>query len=75
MTGNFFLAQVLEFLIAGVGFNTEQDVVGNVGILINMLALAASFVSVGALLRKASKQEPQSKTDVQQQPRAASASG
>ena len=74
MAGNFFLAQVLGFLIAGAGFNTGQDVVGNIGILINTVALAASYASAGALLREASKEDAQAKTSVQGQPRAASAS-
>jgi hypothetical protein len=74
MPGNFFLAQVIGFLIAGAGFNTGQDVAGNVGILINTVALAASFASVGALLRNAAKEDAQTKTGAQEQARAASAS-
>ena len=74
MTGNFFLAQVIGFLITGSGLNTGQDVIGNVGILINTVAMAASFASVGALLRKASKEEDHIKTGAQEQARAASAS-
>ena len=74
ITGNFFLAQVIGFLITGAGLNTGQDVIGNVGILINTVAMAASFASGGALLRKASKEEDQIKKGAQEQARAASAS-
>lgn len=74
MTGNFFLVQVIGFLIADAGLNAGQDVIGNVGILINTVAMGASFATVGGLLRKASKEEDQIKTGAQEQARAASAS-
>ena len=73
-TGTLFLGQVIGFLIANAGFMAGQDVIGNVGILINMIALVASFASAGALLRQASNEEALTQSGVQARPRAASAS-
>ena len=73
-TGNLFLGQVIGFLIASAGFIAGQDVIGNIGIFINVVAITASYASAGALLREASKEEAQVTTGVQAKPRAASAS-
>jgi len=73
-TGNLFLGQVIGFLIANAGFMAGQDVIGNVGIFLNILALVASFASTGALLMEASKEQAQTQFDAEVKPRAASAS-
>jgi hypothetical protein len=73
-TGNLFLGQVIGFLIANAGFMAGQDAIGNVGILINTIALVASFVFAGALLRKASNEEGLGQSGFQAKPHAAGAS-
>ena len=72
--GNFFLVQVAGFLIASAGFIANQDVVGNIGILINLLAMVATYVAAGVLLRQTSKDETETKVGSHERPRAAGAS-
>ncbi len=72
--GNLFLVQVAGFLIASAGFVAKLDVVGNIGILINLLALVATYVAAGVLLRQTSKDEVETKVGGHERPRAAGAS-
>jgi hypothetical protein len=73
MAGNLFLGQVVGFLIATVGFTAGNDAIGNSGILVQTLALVASYVCVGRLLQSVSREEPEVRP-IQQKGRAGGAS-
>ncbi|MEW5976995.1 MAG: hypothetical protein AB1898_14430 [Acidobacteriota bacterium] len=50
LVGNLFLAQVVGFLIAAAGFGIRWDVVGNAGILVQVLSLVATYATAAKLL-------------------------
>jgi hypothetical protein len=68
--GNLFLAQIVGFLIATVAFIAGSDLIGNFGILIQTLALVATYASAGRLLLNLSKQEPEVQPSIQEKRRA-----
>jgi len=72
--GNLFLAQVVAFVIADAGFIGKQTAILNAGILLNNLALAATFLSAGLLLGRAAKEEIEAKSFAPERSRAAGAS-
>jgi len=55
--GRLFLAQVAGFLIAFGGFAAQRDAIGNTGILVQVLAAAATFVVLGMMLRRTGNEE------------------
>ncbi|PYV45979.1 MAG: hypothetical protein DMG06_00395 [Acidobacteria bacterium] len=72
--GSLFLAQVVAFVIADAGFIGKQSVILNAGILLNGLALAASYLCAGLLLGRAAKGEIEAKASAQEKPLVAGAS-
>ncbi len=72
MVGNLLLLQVAGFLLATAGFIGASDVVGNLGILAQVLAGTATFALAGWWLRGMSDQPPV--TAPNERPRAAGAS-
>ena len=72
--GNLFLAKVVTFIIADAGFIGKQAAILNAGILLNSLALAATYLSAGLLLGRASKGEADVKAVAPERSRAAGAS-
>jgi hypothetical protein len=72
--GNLFLAQIVGFLIATVAFIAGGDMIGNFGILIQTLALVATYASAGRLLLNLSKQEPEVQSSIQEKRRASGTS-
>lgn len=72
--GRLFLAQVAGFLIAVGGFGAEQDAIGNAGILIQVLAAAASYVALGMMLRRLENENIRQEKPEAGRPRAAGAS-
>ena len=72
--GRLFLAQVAGFLIAFGGLGAKQDLIGNVGILAQVLAATATFVALGMLLRRTENEETSQEKPQAGRPRAAGAS-
>ena len=72
--GRLFLAQVAGFLIAFGGFGAQQDAIGNAGILIQVLAAAASYVALGMMLRRLENENIRQEKPEAGRPRAAGAS-
>jgi hypothetical protein len=72
--GRLFLAQVAGFLIAFGGFGAKQDLIGNVGILVQVLAATATFVALGMMLRRLENEATNQEKPQVGRPRAAGAS-
>jgi len=72
--GRLFLAQVAGFLIAFGGFGAQQDVIGNTGILVQVLAATASYVALGMMLRRIENDEISQERPQVGRPRASGAS-
>jgi len=73
--GRLFLAQVAGFLVAFGGFGAKQDLIGNVGIFLQVLAATATFVALGMMLRRSeNEQASQAGPPPVGRPRAAGAS-
>ncbi|HEU0004855.1 MAG TPA: hypothetical protein VFS12_02585 [Terriglobia bacterium] len=72
--GRLFLAQVAGFLIAFGGFGAQQDVIGNTGILVQVLAATATYVALGMLLRRIETDETSQEKPQAGRSRAAGAS-
>jgi hypothetical protein len=70
--GNLFLAQIAGFLLASAGFAAGNDMVGNLGILCQVLAGVATYATAGWWLRGLAEQEPE--VVPAEKPRAAKAS-
>jgi hypothetical protein len=74
LLGNLLFGQIAGFLIATGGFIAGNDVAGNSGILINSLAIVASYAIASKLLLGLSREKDELKQEEQEKPRAASAS-
>jgi hypothetical protein len=72
--GNLFLAQIAGFLLASAGFAASNDMVGNVGILCQVLAGVATYATAGWWLRGLAEREPEVMPEAGEKPRAAKAS-
>ncbi len=72
--GIFFLIQVAAFVVADAGFIGNQAALLNAGIAIDNLAIAATYVAAGVLLRRASAVEPAAEAATREKDRAAGAS-
>jgi len=72
--GRLFLAQVVGFLIASGGFAAQQNLIGNAGILVQVLAATASFVALGMMLRRIENEQTSQEKPQAGRPRAAGAS-
>ena len=72
--GRLFLAQVAGFLIAFGGFGAQQDVIGNTGILVQVLAATATYAALGMLLRRIETDETSQEKPQAGRSRAAGAS-
>jgi hypothetical protein len=72
--GNLFLAQIAGFLLASAGFAAGNDMVGNVGILCQVLAGVATYATAGWWLRGLAEREPEVVPESAEKPRAAKAS-
>jgi hypothetical protein len=72
--GRLFLAQVAGFLIAFGGFGARQDIIGNTGILVHVLATTATYAALGMLLRRTENEERSQERPQSGRPRAAGAS-
>ena len=72
--GRLFLAQVAGFLIAFGGFGARQDIIGNTGILVQVLAATATYAALGMLLRRTENEERSQERPQSERPRAAGAS-
>src|SRR4030095_13929000 len=69
---NLFLVQIAGFLLASAGFAAGNDMVGNLGILCQVLAGVATYATAGWWLRGLAEQEPE--VVPAEKPRAAKAS-
>lgn len=74
LVGNLFLGQVAGFLLATIGFIVASDVVGNSGILIQVLAGVTTFALAGWWLRGLADRAPETEPTVAERPKAAGAS-
>ena len=72
--GRLFLAQVAGFLVAFGGFGAKQDLIGNVGILVQVLAATATFIALGMMLRRTENEDTSQERPQAGRPRAAGAS-
>jgi hypothetical protein len=72
--GNLFLAQIAGFLLASAGFAAGNDMVGNLGILCQVLAGVATYATAGWWLRSLGEQEPEVVPESAEKTRAAKAS-
>jgi hypothetical protein len=76
LVGTLFLAQIAAFAVATGGFIAASDLVGNSGILLQVLAGIATYAWAGWWLRGLAEQEPATTAPTTvQKPKVAGASG